>query len=164
MKPMVFDGTEIQIISRDGEAWVAATDLASALGYERSDKVTRLYHRHIDEFTESMSGTLKVGFSGNLQKKVRVFSLRGAHLVAMFARTRRAKAFRRWVLDILDALHSGGEYVQRKYQEALRSLEDRRVQASEEGRGLSKWRWEKQPLQMSADYWRERQQLSLALN
>ncbi|WP_354666697.1 P22AR C-terminal domain-containing protein, partial [Escherichia coli] len=32
----------------------------------------------------------------------RVFSLRGAHLIAMFARTPVAKEFRRWVLDILD--------------------------------------------------------------
>ncbi len=32
----------------------------------------------------------------------RVFSLRGAHLIAMFARTPKAKEFRRWVLDILD--------------------------------------------------------------
>lgn len=40
--------------------------------------------------------------SGNYRKKVRVFSLRGAHLIAMFARTDVAKEFRRWVLDILD--------------------------------------------------------------
>jgi prophage antirepressor-like protein len=34
--------------------------------------------------------------------KVRIFSLRGAHLNAMFARTSVAKEFRRWVLDVLD--------------------------------------------------------------
>ena len=34
--------------------------------------------------------------------KTRVFSLRGAHLLAMFARTPVAKEFRKWVLDILD--------------------------------------------------------------
>lgn len=33
-----------------------------------------------------------------------IFSLRGCHLVAMFARTPVAKAFRRWVLDVLDKL------------------------------------------------------------
>ena len=33
---------------------------------------------------------------------VRIFSLRGAHLIAMFARTKVAKDFRKWVLDILD--------------------------------------------------------------
>ncbi|GJC32652.1 hypothetical protein KAM398_26550 [Acinetobacter sp. KAM398] len=33
---------------------------------------------------------------------VRIFSLRGCHLIAMFARTDVAKAFRKWVLDVLD--------------------------------------------------------------
>lgn len=32
----------------------------------------------------------------------RIFSLRGAHLIAMFSRTALAKEFRRWVLDVLD--------------------------------------------------------------
>lgn len=31
-----------------------------------------------------------------------MFSLRGCHLIAMFATTDKAKEFRRWVLDILD--------------------------------------------------------------
>lgn len=35
-------------------------------------------------------------------QETRVFSLRGAHMVAMFARTPVAKEFRHWVLDILD--------------------------------------------------------------
>lgn len=40
--------------------------------------------------------------SGNLKRAVRIFSLRGAHLIAMFARTKIAKEFRKWVLNILD--------------------------------------------------------------
>ena len=35
-------------------------------------------------------------------REVRIFSLRGAHLIAMFARTAIAKQFRKWVLDVLD--------------------------------------------------------------
>ncbi len=31
-----------------------------------------------------------------------IFSLRGAHLIAMFSRTAVAIEFRRWVLDVLD--------------------------------------------------------------
>ena len=34
--------------------------------------------------------------------RCRIFSLRGCHLVAMFARTPVAKAFRRWVLNVLE--------------------------------------------------------------
>ncbi len=40
--------------------------------------------------------------NGNSEKEVRIFSLRGCHLIAMFARTPIAKEFRKWVLDILD--------------------------------------------------------------
>ena len=48
-------------------------------------------------------GVMTNGINNNLrEKKVRIFSLRGAHLIAMFARTPVAKEFRRWVLDILD--------------------------------------------------------------
>lgn len=49
-----------------------------------------------------MTEVLNLTTSGNYQKEVRIFSLRGAHLIAMFARTPVAKAFRKWVLDILD--------------------------------------------------------------
>ena len=45
-----------------------------------------------------------MGTLENLRRKARIFSLRGCHLVAMFARTPVAKAFRRWVLDVLDKL------------------------------------------------------------
>jgi len=40
--------------------------------------------------------------SKNLTKTIRIFSLRGCHLIAMFSKTDIAKQFRKWVLDILD--------------------------------------------------------------
>ena len=40
----------------------------------------------------------------NLETETRIFSARGCHLIGMFARTDRAKAFRKWVLDVLDAI------------------------------------------------------------
>lgn len=39
---------------------------------------------------------------GGQVREVRLFSARGAHLLAMLARTERAKDFRRWVLDVLE--------------------------------------------------------------
>ena len=108
-----FDGTDLTIIDRNGRPWLAAADLARALGYSRADKVSRLYRENSDEFTQDMTEVVKLatsshsentesGFSGNLQKTVRVFSPRGCHLLAMFARTEKAKHFRKWVLDVLD--------------------------------------------------------------
>lgn len=163
MKPMMFESTEIQIIDKDGEHWVTASDLSLALGYSRSDEAARIYRRNADEFTGSMSQNAKLALSGNLQKTVRIFSLRGAHLIAMFARTKKAKAFRRWVLDILDAIAKGGEYAKQRWEQAEKLLQDRREQASDEGRGLALWRWEKKPLESNERYWRERMQICLPL-
>jgi predicted DNA-binding transcriptional regulator AlpA len=73
------------------------------LGYRKPDHVTELYARHADEFTSDMTALVEMPTSGGVQR-VRIFSPRGCHLLAMFARTPKAKAFRRWVLDVLDQL------------------------------------------------------------
>jgi anti-repressor protein len=86
--------------------WLTSADIAKALGYASSKSVSTIYSRNSDEFTSSMSKVIKMmtnGINNNLREKsVRVFSLRGCHLIAMFATTDKAKEFRRWVLDILD--------------------------------------------------------------
>lgn len=90
---------------KDG-VWLTSADIAKALGYASSKSVSTIYSRNSDEFTSSMSMVIKMktnGINNNLREKsVRVFSLRGCHLIAMFATTKVAKDFRKWVLDILD--------------------------------------------------------------
>lgn len=103
-----FNGIVLTPIFRDNQPWIRSADLARALGYGRKDKVTRLYQRNADEFMPDMTqvieivGTPEMGFSKNLVTKVHIFSLRGCHLLAMFASTPVSKAFRKWVLDELD--------------------------------------------------------------
>lgn len=97
-----FNGTTFDVVERGGKQWLQAADIARALGYAREDAVSRIYERNADEFSSDMSETVKLTVSGNLKKEARIFSLRGAHLLAMFARTKVAKAFRKWVLDVLD--------------------------------------------------------------
>jgi prophage antirepressor-like protein len=154
MKPMVFEGTEIEMITRDGEVWARGAQIGHALGYRDESAISRIYARNKDEFSETMTCTVKLTDQHGQRKTTRIFSLRGAHLLAMFARTKKAKAFRRWVLDILDAIAKGGEYARHKWKSACKALEDRREIASEEGRGLAHWRWEKRPLEASERYWR----------
>ena len=48
-----------------------------------------------------MSFLTTVDTAGGKQQ-VRVFSLRGCHLLAMFSKTPVAKEFRRWVLDLIE--------------------------------------------------------------
>lgn len=103
---LVFESTTFEVITRNDQPWLKAADLARALGYSRSDKIARLYDRNSTEFTSSMTDIVETptsGSSGNLMTQTRIFSLRGAHLLAMFARTSIAALFRKWVLDILDA-------------------------------------------------------------
>ncbi len=94
------------------DVWFTSSDLAKALGYASTKSISNLYAGNSDEFSDAMSMVIRVmtnGINNNLrEKKVRIFSLRGAHLIAMFARTDVAKEFRRWVLDILDreVMHS----------------------------------------------------------
>lgn len=101
-----FHGVNLIPVTNVTGIWLTSSDIAKALGYASSKSVTNIFSRNSDEFTGSMSMVIKMmtnGINNNLREKsVRVFSLRGCHLIAMFATTDKAKEFRRWVLDILD--------------------------------------------------------------
>lgn len=99
---LTFQDTTLRAVERDGQIWLTGPDIARALGYGRTDVISRLYRQHAQEFTPGMSENTESVLPGNLRSVTRVFSLRGAHLLAMFARTPVAAEFRRWVLDLLD--------------------------------------------------------------
>ena len=106
-----FQSITFDVVDHAGGVWLRAADIARALEYSRANKVTSLYERNADEFTSAMTAIVEnptPGLSGNLTTKSRIFSLRGAHLIAMFARTPKAKQFRQWVLDVLDKNSSAG--------------------------------------------------------
>lgn len=98
---LAFQSTTFNAIDRNGKPWLMGTEISRALGYSRSDKIGEIYRRNTEEFTPAMTCTLKLRVQ-NQTRETRIFSLRGAHLLAMFANTTKAQAFRRWVLDILD--------------------------------------------------------------
>jgi len=99
---LTFEGHSIKTIVRDGQLWMSGTEVGVALAYASPDKaIKQLFNARADEFTSTMTKVIKVLTAGGKQA-VRFFSLRGAHLLAMFARTDKAKAFRVWVLNILD--------------------------------------------------------------
>lgn len=111
-----FNEVNFSPVEQNGQIWLTAPELASALGYSKSDAVGQVYERNKDEFNSSMTTTITVKSndsietlnlsvskkSKNLTKTIRIFSLRGAHLIAMFSKTAIAKRFRKWVLDVLD--------------------------------------------------------------
>ena len=108
MSTLTFNEVNFNPVERNGQIWLTSTDLAKALGYKSSDSITRIFNRNKDEFSHSMTHTIETvnltasSKTKGLRAKTRIFSLRGCHLLAMFARTEIAKQFRKWVLDILD--------------------------------------------------------------
>lgn len=157
MKELEFDGQVFDVIEHGGQPCLTLAEVAQALygqGGDQSDtplesklrQVQKLYARHADEFTDSMTDVVNMQTQGGIQS-VRVFSLRGAHLLGMFARTERAKRFRRWVLDVIDEHLEQGQSRYADYLETLRHISDRRAAASIHGRGLNQWRLDKSPLE-----------------
>lgn len=166
MKELMFQNQTIRLIDKDGKKWASAADIARALGYARADKVTRIYDRHKAEFSASMTQIVEtptLGVSGNLVTQTRVFSLRGAHLIGMFARTSRAQEFRRWVLDILEGHQSAQSLIQ-EWFEAKAALDAQDRFASLCGQGLSEHKRRKPPLVKRVNQISEEMQPSLQLN
>lgn len=101
---LTFNGITLSPIPHQNSPWIRSVELARALGYSDESSVGRIYKRNAEEFTPEMTQVIEISDTVNLTVPSRIFSLRGCHLVAMFARTPVAKAFRRWVLDVLDKL------------------------------------------------------------
>lgn len=103
---LTFQNVALTAIQRNSQTYISSSDLALALQYQHTNSIAKIYERNADEFTADMTTVVKLTTNGingsNRQIEQRIFSLRGAHLIAMFARTKVAKEFRKWVLDILD--------------------------------------------------------------
>ncbi len=101
-----FKDINFQITDINGQPWLRSPQIAVVLGYNRADRINEVYAHNADEFTDSMTQVIELPTAGGKQQ-VRVFSLRGCHLLGMLARTKVAKEFRRWVLDVLEKEVSG---------------------------------------------------------
>lgn len=129
---LCFNDFTFSPITRDNQPWFKSSEIARALGYKREDKVTQIYQRNADEFTEGMTQLVEISTEpqnevlGNFGTgRARIFSLRGCHLLAMFARTPVAKAFRKWVLDVIE------QYGDRVPVEQPVTLNDELISAAE---------------------------------
>jgi len=101
-----FNETPLRIIDHGGAQWLTGPDIARGLGYKDPDYIRRVYDRHSDEFTGDMSTPVKLTGVDGTNRITRIFSRRGAHLLAMFAKTPKAASFRKWVLDVLEDQNS----------------------------------------------------------
>lgn len=97
-----FDGQPIEVVDHENRPWMRVSQIATALGANRSS-LTDTYRRHRAEFTDRETAVITLPTNRGHQR-TRIFSPRGAWLLAMLARTEKAAAFRRWVVDVLDGL------------------------------------------------------------
>ncbi|OAM25860.1 MULTISPECIES: BRO-N domain-containing protein [Eikenella] len=119
-----FDITDIH-----GQPWLRGLQVASALGYKNpAADIVNLYNRNADEFTDSMTQVIELPTAGGKQQ-VRVFSLRGCHLLGILARTKVAKEFRRWVLDVLEKEVSGSPQTRKALPSGLTYEQQEQVKA-----------------------------------
>lgn len=121
---LVFESTEFDVVDIHNVPWLRLPQIEGALGYATGGKaLSTLFTRNADEFTPEMTQVLDLPTAGG-QQQVRVFSPRGCYLLGMLARTEKAKAFRQWVLDILEgrAMPQAGRPVTVGQQIALHKL------------------------------------------
>ena len=116
-----YGATRLDGIQMDGQTWLRVRQIDAPLGLPEKG-VRKLFERHSDEFTSDETRLIIEQTAGGPQQ-LRVFSLRGARLLAMFARTEPAVRFRRWILDLLE----GKAAVPHAAPDALSRLPDARA-------------------------------------
>lgn len=174
MDKIIFDNIELTVVDHGGQPCLTLSEVAIALygkGEHQSDapfdkgvrQLNTLYRRHAEEFTETMTALIKMQTRGG-EQEVRVFSLRGAHLLGMFARTERAKRFRRKVLDVLDHEMQKGKSLSAEFNRTLLEYSGKQAVASLCGRGLRKWQTQKPPLEAKLSRLADQMQPSLPLH
>ena len=152
-----FNGVDLPTVDNgDNQIWVTSSELAKALTYKSSKSITNLYNVNSDEFTGNMTTVIDivtVRKTGTVTMPTRIFSLRGCHLIAMFARTPVAKKFRSWVLDLIEKeiANTQVQTVPVGYLQKLRDENRAKYAlgfsvASEGGKTLSSWKQEKNTL------------------
>lgn len=93
----------VQFIDHNGQDWLTGTEIGEAIGLKHARTgIHKIYTRHSDEFTDAMTTVAPVATVDGKFRDVRIFSLRGAHLLAMLVQTPKAKQFRIWLLDMLE--------------------------------------------------------------
>ena len=102
--PERFGETSFDAVIIGDEKWLRGPQIGAALGLaDPTRAVQKIWDRNQSEFDDSTTMVVQIPTGGGRQL-VRLYSARGAALIAMKAKTARAEAFRRWVLDVLEGV------------------------------------------------------------
>lgn len=106
VQPFIFPGTgeQVRTVTIDGEGWIVAADVCSALGLTNITEALR----RLDE--DEFSSTEVVDSAGRRQQTY-VVNEPGLYGLVLASRKPDAKAFKRWVKhDVLPAIRATGSY------------------------------------------------------
>lgn len=102
-----FHETKVRTKIFEEEQFVRASDIAKALGYKNTNAASGIYRQYQEEFESHMVRRCESRPRRGIKYESLYFNRRGAWLIGMFARTERAKEFRKWVLDVLEEKAQG---------------------------------------------------------
>lgn len=95
-----FHGLNVRLYENRDMVWITAEDIGRCLNFTNPRKgVHKVYERRKDEI-EPFSGVVKLTTPEGGIQETRVYTEQGAYLIAMFARTDRAKEVRRWLAGL----------------------------------------------------------------
>ncbi|MBN6739295.1 hypothetical protein JKG47_01815 [Acidithiobacillus sp. MC6.1] len=109
--PFDFKGNEIRIVSRDGEVWFVAGDVAQVLGYAEAKDMTRW----LDEDEKGVHNVPTLSKSadgrGGGEQQLLIISESGLYHALLKSRREEAKPFRVWVTkEVLPSIRKTGTY------------------------------------------------------
>lgn len=111
-----FEGVPVELYEGRGDIWAEGAAIGKALGYSNpGTAIRKLYARYEDEME-------LLTYQSGTGRQTRFFNRRGAYLLGMFARTKRAKEYRRWVVEVLDRFAQGAFVPRAEYDRVLRRL------------------------------------------
>jgi prophage antirepressor-like protein len=97
-----YKGNRIDARAMEGQLWLKAGQIVQPLGFASVDSVLKIVQRYPEEFGPEESRIIPLPTPSSGLQPTRAFSLRGVRLLCLLARTEPARAFRRWILDLLE--------------------------------------------------------------
>lgn len=102
--PFAYGDQQVRVVTRDGEPWFVAADIAKTLGYRIAPDMVR-------SLDEDEKGTQIVRTPGGHQQMT-IISEAGLYSAIMRSRVEGAQAFKRWVThDVLPSIRKRGGYL-----------------------------------------------------
>lgn len=120
--PFAYGDQQVRVVTRDGEPWFVAADIAKTLGYRIAPDMVR-------SLDEDEKGTQIVRTPGGHQQMT-IISEAGLYSAIMRSRVEGAQAFKRWVThEVLPSIRRHGVYATDDAVEAMLADPDSMIRA-----------------------------------